>query len=220
MYSCCENSYQSTTGTSEPMTLIDAQMSQNATRYIYDAGVSVGISHGSLNGSFRLWMPAGGEGEKASASIPDAILCMVCTTDRGCLANGRNLMLDEIRPGSVPKGLFLHGFPLRTPCVSFLCYLRLKEMLPHCPHPLPSAAFWLTLGMREVAGGLCGEVCTVVKTADAAPLRVTRAWKHAAYIPPPGASSTLWAVYKLMMQDTHGPPAPASWVLVLPTLEG
>ena len=41
----------------------------------------------------------------------------------------------------------------------------------------------------------------------------------AAYIPPHSASSTLWAVYKLIMEATHCPP-PASWVLILPTSEG
>ena len=43
--------------------------------------------------------------------------------------------------------------------------------------------------------------------------------KRAAYILPHSASSTLWAVYKLIMQATHCPP-PAGWVLILPTSEG
>ena len=42
--------------------------------------------------------------------------------------------------------------------------------------------------------------------------------KCAAYIPPHSASSTLWAVYKLIM--LHIAPPPGSWVFILPTLEG
>ena len=43
--------------------------------------------------------------------------------------------------------------------------------------------------------------------------------KRAAYMLPHSASSTLWAVYKLIMQATHCPPQ-ASWVLILLISEG